>query len=198
MDNRKKILKVSLDLFHQKGYDAISVQEIVERAGITKPTLYYYFGSKNGLLQAILEDGFSRLRKQIDPVMRDTYQRDIRDVLFDLAKAFLSFATSDSKFFFFMLSLMYSARQNEAYEVVKPHLHKLYRSVIELFEKEEYQLGNMNGRQEQFAMGFLGFLNQYAFTFSEKHYEEEYVLKEHVSDEAIRALVQQFMYGIVS
>ena len=42
MDNRKKILKVSLDLFHQKGYDAISVQEIVERAGITKPTLYYY------------------------------------------------------------------------------------------------------------------------------------------------------------
>ena len=85
MDNRKKILKVSLDLFHQKGYDAISVQEIVERAGITKPTLYYYFGSKNGLLQAILEDGFSRLRKQINPVMRDTYQRDIRDVLFDLA-----------------------------------------------------------------------------------------------------------------
>ena len=29
-----------------KGYDAVGVQEIVDTAGITKPTLYYYFGSK--------------------------------------------------------------------------------------------------------------------------------------------------------
>ena len=36
------------------GFDATSVREIVEAAGVAKPTLYYYFGSKEGLAQALL------------------------------------------------------------------------------------------------------------------------------------------------
>lgn len=197
MDNREKILAVSLDLFFDKGYDAVSVQEIVEHAGITKPTLYYYFGSKYGLLEQLLEDGFSRLWEQVNPAIYSEEQ-DIRNKLFYVAKAFMTFATTQSKFFFFMMSLMYSARGNEPYLAVKPHLHNLYRAIIDLFERAGGQLGNMNGRQEAFAMGFLGFLNQFAFTFSEKHYEEEHILLEQVTDEEIRALIQQFMYGIVT
>ena len=53
MDNRAEILNAALDLFHARGYDAVGVQEIVERAGVTKPTLYY-FGSKLGLLKSLL------------------------------------------------------------------------------------------------------------------------------------------------
>ena len=49
MENREKILESALDLFFTKGYDAVGVEEIAERAGITKPTLYHYFGSKYGL-----------------------------------------------------------------------------------------------------------------------------------------------------
>ena len=36
-------------LFAERGYDATSVREIVEAAGVAKPTLYYYFRSKEGL-----------------------------------------------------------------------------------------------------------------------------------------------------
>ena len=43
MDNREKILNCALELFHARGYDAVGVQEIAETAGVTKPTLYYYF-----------------------------------------------------------------------------------------------------------------------------------------------------------
>ena len=50
LDNRELILNAALDLFYARGYDAVGVQEIVDRAGVTKPTLYYYFGSKLGLL----------------------------------------------------------------------------------------------------------------------------------------------------
>ena len=49
MDNRERILQCALELFYAKGYDAVGVQEIAQKAGITKPTLYYYFGSKYGL-----------------------------------------------------------------------------------------------------------------------------------------------------
>ena len=61
MDNRAEILNAALDLFHARGYDAVGVQEIVERAGVTKPTLYYYFGSKLGLLKSLLETGYQIL-----------------------------------------------------------------------------------------------------------------------------------------
>lgn len=39
MDNKEVLLQVALDLFHAKGYDAVGIQEIVDKAGVTKPTL---------------------------------------------------------------------------------------------------------------------------------------------------------------
>ena len=54
MDNRETILETALDLFYTRGYDAVGVQEIAERSGVTKPTLYYYFKSKYGLLELSL------------------------------------------------------------------------------------------------------------------------------------------------
>ncbi len=48
------VARVAARLFAAKGYDATSVREIVEAAGVTKPTLYYHFGSKQGLAEALL------------------------------------------------------------------------------------------------------------------------------------------------
>jgi TetR/AcrR family transcriptional regulator len=50
----RQIARVAARLFAERGYDATSVREIVEVAGVTKPTLYYHFGSKEGLAQALL------------------------------------------------------------------------------------------------------------------------------------------------
>jgi TetR/AcrR family transcriptional regulator len=52
---RKTLLLAGISLFAEKGYTATSVREIVSRAGVTKPVLYYYFQSKEGLFQAILD-----------------------------------------------------------------------------------------------------------------------------------------------
>jgi TetR/AcrR family transcriptional regulator len=48
------IARVAARLFAERGYDATSVREIVEASGVTKPTLYYHFGSKQGLAEALL------------------------------------------------------------------------------------------------------------------------------------------------
>ncbi len=53
MDNRERLLQCALDLFADRGYDAVGVQEIVDTAGVTKPTMYHYFGSKHQLLQEL-------------------------------------------------------------------------------------------------------------------------------------------------
>lgn len=207
MDNRKRILDVALDLFYEKGYDAVGVQEIVEGAGITKPTLYYYFGSKYGLLEELLKDGFEDLFTRLNQAIEESAHEhcegdyDVPLILYNVAKTFMIYANQNTKFFFFMLSLMYSARGNEPYKAVRPHLLSLYQMITDLFERLGDKLGNMNGRQEAFAMGFLGLLNQYAFTFSEKHgwdNDTNKAKKKQVSDEEIHAIVKQFMYGIVN
>jgi AcrR family transcriptional regulator len=52
---KERILTVAIDQFAQKGFDAVSLREIAEAAGVRKATLYYYFTSKDEILEKILE-----------------------------------------------------------------------------------------------------------------------------------------------
>ena len=52
---RERLLETAIGKFAEKGYAGTSVREIVEQAGVSKPVLYYYFQSKEGLFLAILE-----------------------------------------------------------------------------------------------------------------------------------------------
>lgn len=51
---RERMLAEALRLFTDRGYAATTVREIVAAAGVTKPVLYYYFGSKEGLYLEIM------------------------------------------------------------------------------------------------------------------------------------------------
>ncbi len=51
---KTRLLHAAVRVFDRKGYAGASVREITEAAGVTKPALYYHFGSKEGLLLAIL------------------------------------------------------------------------------------------------------------------------------------------------
>ncbi|NWG00751.1 MAG: TetR/AcrR family transcriptional regulator [Thermoanaerobaculaceae bacterium] len=50
-----RLVAAALELFNRRGYAATTVREIVQAAGVTKPVLYYHFGSKEGIYTAILE-----------------------------------------------------------------------------------------------------------------------------------------------
>jgi len=52
---RQRLLETAAALFAEKGYAGTSVREIVGNAGVSKPVLYYYFTSKEGLFYAILQ-----------------------------------------------------------------------------------------------------------------------------------------------
>lgn len=61
----RHIARSAAKLFAERGYDATSVREIVEAAGVAKPTLYYYFRSKEGLAQALLSVPLAALVDQL-------------------------------------------------------------------------------------------------------------------------------------
>jgi AcrR family transcriptional regulator len=60
-----RILRSALELFSSKGYDAASVREICEAAGITKPTLYHFYGSKEGVYRALVDGALDDFRRQV-------------------------------------------------------------------------------------------------------------------------------------
>lgn len=61
----RRILDAATELFAGKGFAAASTREIVEAAGVTKPMLYYYFQSKEGLCRAALAGFFDSFHQQM-------------------------------------------------------------------------------------------------------------------------------------
>jgi len=53
---REAILQAAKDLFTSKGFANTGVREVCQGAGVTAPALYYHFGSKDGLFQAVVEE----------------------------------------------------------------------------------------------------------------------------------------------
>jgi AcrR family transcriptional regulator len=54
-DNRERILETAYQLFYERGFTRISMDEIAARAGITKRTLYNHFDSKDTLFGEMLK-----------------------------------------------------------------------------------------------------------------------------------------------
>lgn len=52
---RAEILRLATDVFYARGLDGVGTAELCAAAGISKETLYRHFGSKDGLIQAVLE-----------------------------------------------------------------------------------------------------------------------------------------------
>ncbi len=74
---RRAILDATQSLLVEGGFDRFSMRRLADRCGYTAPTLYYYFGDKRGLLDALLEERFATLLRRLrrvpasdDPVER--------------------------------------------------------------------------------------------------------------------------------
>lgn len=51
---RERILRAGMDLFYERGINAVGVDTVIERAGVAKASLYHHFGSKDELVAAVL------------------------------------------------------------------------------------------------------------------------------------------------
>jgi AcrR family transcriptional regulator len=102
----ERILSTALNLFAVKGYDATSVREICEAAGITKPTLYHFFGSKDGVLQALVQSGFQQYRTVVNAAMDSA--GSFEDRVKVLARSLFESASTKPHFWRFMHSVIWA------------------------------------------------------------------------------------------
>jgi AcrR family transcriptional regulator len=63
-DTAEKILKISAQLFADKGYDAVSLRDIANACGIKAPSLYNHFKDKQTLYRSVLQSVFAKQAPQ--------------------------------------------------------------------------------------------------------------------------------------
>ena len=73
------MLEVAEEVFAERGYAEASMDEIARRVGVTKPMLYAYFGSKEGLLLAAIARVRERLTRTVMDAIADA--NDVEDML---------------------------------------------------------------------------------------------------------------------
>ncbi len=69
-ETKESILEAAEELFSQKGFDGTSVNEVAEKAGVNKPLIYYYFKSKEGVLNYMIDT----LLKQMEAIALQALQ----------------------------------------------------------------------------------------------------------------------------
>ncbi|HKT37258.1 MAG TPA: TetR/AcrR family transcriptional regulator [Ktedonobacterales bacterium] len=90
VETRTLILAAARRLFMQRGFAAVAVGEVASAAGVTKPTLYYHFGDKEGLYADVLCD----LMRVVGGYIRSVTESDAsaRTRLDDLAAGYFQYA----------------------------------------------------------------------------------------------------------
>ncbi len=62
---REQLLDVTIEIVGEQGFQAVSIQSVARRAGISRPIVYEHFGDLHGLLEALVERETSRALAQI-------------------------------------------------------------------------------------------------------------------------------------
>jgi len=89
---RRNILEIATDEFANKGFSGARVDDIAARTSTSKRMIYYYFGDKEGLFAAVLEEAYSRIRQieaslELDQIEPESALRALVGFTFDYQNA---------------------------------------------------------------------------------------------------------------
>src|SRR5262250_3043984 len=94
---RKQLLAAAQEVFVAQGYHAAAMDDIAERAGVSKPVLYQHFPGKLDLYLALLETHASELLQRIRDAMADTTDNAVR--VHNAVSAYFDYVDSEGEAF---------------------------------------------------------------------------------------------------
>jgi AcrR family transcriptional regulator len=186
MDSRSALLRAALSLFAARGYDGVGVQQVAEAAGVAKPTLYHFFGSKRGLLEALFAEYGSQLDNAVQQAAE--YTGDLALTLERVAAAYVRFATREPVFYRLELGLYFAPRESDAHLVAVRHYTGRYMVLERLFSEAARENSHLINCPQYHAVTLVGIINSYIAL----QLNASAVITARVR----RDIVRQFSYGI--
>ncbi|MFN3430859.1 MAG: TetR/AcrR family transcriptional regulator [Candidatus Sericytochromatia bacterium] len=96
--SRRLLLDAAEALFAQKGFAATSVQEIADRAGLTKGTPLYFFGSKDNLYKSVLDRLFAEAGAAMGAVAAQPPAGAVEDLVDAAVDTYIDFLAARPNF----------------------------------------------------------------------------------------------------
>lgn len=97
---KERILRASIELFSKKGFDATSVTEIAQSAEVTKALIYYYFRSKEEIMDSLVQSLLDKISSMTMDFVHANIVQMIQAGRLDIEKDRLTFATQEDISFF--------------------------------------------------------------------------------------------------
>jgi AcrR family transcriptional regulator len=135
-DLKARLLLSALSHFAAKGYDGVQVKEVAEEAGVSKPTLYYHFGSKEGLFRQLclvsLASMAVRIQAMVEPFLAKPIKGSpaVDEACLKLSRAYLDLLLESQEFTGFILR-----------SIAVPSPDSSFRDLMPLVEKGLSPLG---------------------------------------------------------
>lgn len=116
LHRRETIIKAARDLFFEKGYST-TMEEIAERAELSKGTLYIYFNSKDELYISVIMEGFRILEERLEKALSS--REDVEAKLRTIYRTFVDHCLDNREYFrITQYFLTEDARRNTSRELV--------------------------------------------------------------------------------
>ena len=136
-----RILREAIRLFGRNGYAATSVREVVEAAGVTKPTLYYYFKNKEDLFREAVDVQVVGLTWLVDQVLEG--RGPVRDRLHTFLAMYVGGAVSNPDSVRLMMASAAAGAQPrvDVFERIHAQLQRLHVVIAEGVSRGELREG---------------------------------------------------------
>jgi AcrR family transcriptional regulator len=156
-DAKARLLSGASGLFASKGYAATTVREIVERAGVTKPVLYYYFRSKEGIYLELMREPFSKFAALVEATLLEA--GSARERLFRLCLMAYDIFLENIDAARVMYSIYYGPPQGAPFVDFDAYHHRFQEAVLQVV-REGIRDGEFRGVNLHDAMwAVIGPLN---------------------------------------
>ncbi len=185
-ETETKLTNSALSLFVEKGYDGTTIREIIQRAGVTRPVLYYYFENKEALFCRLVEVTFSEFTRDIEAILSKYSQ--CRDRLKALMALAFERTEQTPEMVRLVLQVVFSPPQ-EGPDLDIAKLDQSRMKLIVAIMRDGLESGELAGGDPRaLALAFSGIMDMYIMAKS--HQSDA-----HLSRELGEGLVDLFIEG---
>jgi AcrR family transcriptional regulator len=134
MTRKEQILKAATVLFANKGYAETTTLELSEAIGVASGTIFYHFGSKEGLFLAILEDIHHTIETEFEIYFKALEFPSGLQMLEEII-AFYLYLASKHEAQFMLLQQPRTSKMAQANPKCRQYLEAIYNRLVEIFEQ---------------------------------------------------------------
>lgn len=138
---RAKLIATAERLVAEQGLGSVSVRDITSAAGVNPASLHYHFGSKDGLIRAVLEDRdpiISSLRsKHLDALPAKPTVAELADAMVSPVYEMVTIEAGEASYVGFLAALVDHV---EMVPTVEEHLDPSHEQYVEVFARARPEL----------------------------------------------------------